>query len=82
MTKPKEKEKYQHWKGENHIYEIITVANVNGEKIVFYKSLYSDENVYVGQPFSRPLKEFCGYKEIDGEKVKRFTKLEEKVINA
>ncbi len=88
MIKPKQGEQYKHWKGKNHIYEIVTVAKVNGKQFVYYKSLYNDEKVYVNEPFSRPLIEFIGYKEFDrnytnedgkefkkGEKVKRFTKV-------
>ena len=88
MRKPKEKEVYEHFKGKNRLYEIVTVSKVNGKKVVWYKSLYEDKEkeIYVGEPFSRPLKEFCGYKKFDedytnydgkefkkGEKVKRFT---------
>jgi len=84
MTKLKEKEVYEHFKGKNRFYEIITVAG----EIVWYKSLYEDKErkIFVGQVFKRQLEEFCGYKEFDedyvnydgkefkkGEKVKRFT---------
>ncbi|MCL5018841.1 MAG: DUF1653 domain-containing protein [Candidatus Pacearchaeota archaeon] len=84
MTKPKQGEIYEHFKGKNRLYEIMTVAG----EIVWYKSLYEDKErkIFVEDVFKRPLEEFCGYKEFDedytnydgkefkkGEKVKRFT---------
>jgi hypothetical protein len=86
--KPQPKEKYQHFKGKSRKYEIVIVEKVNGKQIVFYKSLYEDKDkgIYIGQPFSRSLKEFIGYKKFDedytnydgklfkkGTKIKRFT---------
>ncbi|MDD5012403.1 MAG: hypothetical protein PHQ66_02030 [Candidatus Nanoarchaeia archaeon] len=83
MRKPKQGEVYEHFKGKDRFYEIITVVG----EIVWYKSLYEDKErkISVGEVFKRPLDEFCGYKEFDenytnydgkefqkGEKVKRF----------
>ena len=61
-------DRYRHFKGGE--YEIIAVGS-NSDKpeqeVVVYKALYGDGKVWV-----RLLDEFIGYKEIDGEKIKRF----------
>jgi hypothetical protein len=86
MKKPKQGEIYQHFKGKNRLYEIVTVVKDPNthKKIVYYKSLYSCDDFPAGTLFPRPLIEFCGYKKFDkdeeydgikykkGKKVKRF----------
>jgi len=70
-------ERYRHFKGGE--YEILEVAcncdNCN-QKIVVYKALYDEGKIWV-----RLLEEFVGFKEIDGEKIKRFVLICEGVIN-
>jgi hypothetical protein len=74
---PKPGEKYRHFKGEDKIYEIIAIARDcdNPERMsVIYKSLYEGEYP-VGTIWRRSLEEFIGFKELNGNKVKRFTKV-------
>ncbi len=77
MEKPKAGEKYRHFKGGE--YEIVAVArncdNPN-EELVIYKSLYEKEGFPIGTIWSRGLEGFVGFKELDGEKIKRFEKIE------
>lgn len=70
--------KYKHFKGGK--YELIAVARDCGnpkKKIVVYKALYDSEDFGFGQFWTRPLKEFIGFKEINGKKIKRFEFIEE-----
>lgn len=84
MEEPKPGEKYQHFKGEDKIYEIVTVSrdcdNPN-EKYVNYRSLYNTEDnteeFPKGTVWSRSLEDFVGFKEMSGKKIKRFTKIGE-----
>lgn len=68
-------ERYRHFKGGE--YEVVSVAkncdNVEQE-IVVYRNV-SDDKVWV-----RLLDEFEGYKEKDGERVKRFEKIGEAMV--
>ena len=75
MIEPKPREKYKHFKGGE--YEIVCVARdcENPErKIVIYKSLYEAKDLLKRTSWTRPLEDFCGFKEINGEKIKRFVK--------
>lgn len=76
MDEPKPGDKYKHFK--NKEYEILAVARdcENTDiKVVIYKSLYYDPNFPLGTIWSRPLEDFCGFKDLDGKKVKRFVKI-------
>jgi hypothetical protein len=57
---------YKHFKG--GLYLVIDVAkhSETGEKMVVYRSLKT------GELWVRPIEMFLGYKEINGEKVRRF----------
>jgi len=79
MEEPKQGEKFKHFKGENKIYEVIAIARdcENPEKkIIVYKQLYDSEKFSKGTIWIRELNDFCGFKEINGNKVKRFVKIE------
>ncbi|VVB82971.1 Uncharacterised protein [uncultured archaeon] len=75
IEEPKSGEKYRHFKGEDKIYEVIVIArdcDNHEKKFVIYKNLYETEEIPFGTIWSRSLEDFCGYKEVNGEKVKRF----------
>lgn len=79
MEEPQSGEKYRHFKGEDKVYEIMAVARDCEDpqkKHVIYKSLYEKEDFSKGTIWSRPLEDFIGFKELDGNKIKRFTKIE------
>lgn len=81
MREPKPGEKYIYFKGADKIYEIIAVARNSDnpeEKLVIYKSLYNDKVFSKGTIFSRSLENFCGFKELEDKKVKRFTRMKKK----
>ena len=63
--------KYKHFKGKH--YEVLNIAqhSETEEYMVVYKKLYDDYSIWV-----RPLNMFIGYKEINGEKIKRFELVE------
>jgi hypothetical protein len=75
MEEPKPGQRYQHFLGEEKLYEIVNVARDCDDpkkKIVIYKSLYEGE-FPVGTIWARRLEEFVGDKEFeDGKKIKRF----------
>ncbi|MBU4308618.1 MAG: DUF1653 domain-containing protein [Nanoarchaeota archaeon] len=76
MAEVKLGEKYKHFKGGE--YEIVCVARdcENPEnKIVIYKSLYEAKGFPEGTIWARGLEDFCGFKELNGEKIKRFVKI-------
>jgi len=77
MNEPKPNEIYKHFKGGK--YKIIVVARdcENPErKIVVYEMLYDKGHYEKGTIWVRELNDFCGYKEINGEKIKRFRLIE------
>jgi hypothetical protein len=91
MKEPKTGEKYVHFKGESNIYEIIIVARDSdnpGKKLVVYKMLFDKPPYNNGTVWVRLLEDFCGDKEFaqdaeyngkkfkKGDKIKRFTKIE------
>lgn len=91
IEEPEPGERYRHFKGEERIYEIITVARDcdNPEKkLVIYRNLYLTGNLQFGTIWARSLEDFCGEKIFDkdeehggkkykkGDKVKRFTFIE------
>lgn len=70
--------RYRHCKGKE--YEVIAVArdcDNPQKKIVIYEALYACEEFPYGQVWTRSLEDFVGFKNIDGEQVKRFTFIEE-----
>ncbi len=74
--KPKPGEKYKHFKGGE--YEIICIAldrDNPEEKSVIYEMLYNKGKFPKGTIWKGSLEDFCGYKEIGGNKIKRFTKI-------
>lgn len=76
---PKAGEKYKHFKGEDMIYEIVAVSkdcDFPENKVVVYKSLYETGEFPSGTIWHRSLDDFIGFKELDGKKVKRFTRIE------
>ncbi len=77
MIEPKKSEKYKHFKGD--VVEIICVAldceNLE-KKFVVYKHLHETKNFPAGTIWIRELSDFIGFKKLNEEKVKRFTKIE------
>lgn len=70
-------EKYKHFKGGE--YEIVSVgrnADNAEQEVVVYRALYGDEGIWV-----RLLDEFVGFKEKDGQKIKRFEKVGERKVS-
>jgi len=61
---------YQHYKGNK--YELLYIANHSEtlEKMVVYKALYGEGEVWV-----RPLEMWNELVEVDGKAVERFTKI-------
>ena len=68
-------ERYRHFKGGE--YEVVSVAKDSDDlkKIVVYRALYGE-----GETWVRSFSEFVGYKEIDGENIKRFEKIGEGMV--
>ncbi len=66
------KGKYQHYKGP--MYEVLDVAkhSETEEEMVVYRTLYGDFSLWV-----RPFKMFTQEIEYEGEKMKRFTYIDE-----
>ena len=69
---------YHHYKDANHLYEVVELAinsqnEIESEIIVIYKALYLKDNVL----WSRSANNWLEILEIDGKKVKRFSKVEE-----
>ena len=78
MEEPKKGQVYRHFKGKDRIYEVVAVArNCDNprEKCVVYKMLYDSDEFLRGTIFSRSLEDFLGFKQINGEGVKRFTRV-------
>jgi len=73
MKIPKENEQYRHYDG--IIYTVVTITKDPNH--------FCKRNVHLESssiPFAIPLNDFNGYKKLDnGKKVKRFTKLEDKI---
>jgi len=70
-------ERYRHFKGGE--YEVVAVGkNCDDieQEVVVYRALYGDGKVWV-----RLLEDFIGFKEINGESVKRFEKIGEAMVN-
>ena len=66
-------DKYLHFKGK--VYEVVGVARDCEDpkrKVVVYRALYTSEDFPFGQVWTRSLEDFIGFKEVDGEKTKRF----------
>lgn len=63
--------KYKHFKGGE--YEVMGLAkhSETQEELVVYRALYGDRGLWV-----RPKEMFFDMKEVDGEMVPRFTKLD------
>ena len=69
-------EKYRHFKGGE--YEIVSVgrnADNAEQEVVVYRALYGDKGIWV-----RLLDEFVGFKNVNGENVKRFELISEGVV--
>ena len=64
---------YKHYKG--NMYEVLCIANHSEtlEKMVVYKALYGDGEVWV-----RPIEMWDETVEVNGQLQKRFTLIEEK----
>jgi hypothetical protein len=65
---------YAHYKHPDQYYRIadIVLIEATDEPGVVYEALYDDLN---GVKFLRPISDFLAEVEMDGEKVKRFSKL-------
>jgi len=77
---PQPGERYRHFKGEDKLYEVIgleidTDSNEGGLRVA-YTNLYDSVRYPRGTRFSRSLEMFCDEVEVNGEIVKRFTKVE------
>ncbi len=66
---------YLHYKGKN--YEVVgnAIHTETREWMVVYKALYETPELPEGTIFVRPQEQFVGMAEIDGKKMKRFTKI-------
>lgn len=62
---------YRHYKGDSYIVEDIALHSETGEKMVIYRALYGD-----GQLWARPYDLFIGEVEVNGEKKPRFEAME------
>lgn len=67
---------YKHFKGKN--YEVMGLSEWDSELVVVYKALYKDPEYGKNSLWMRPKEMFDGYKEQDGEKIKRFQYVGEK----
>lgn len=69
--------KYRHYK--NKLYQVIGTGwhSDDLEEVVIYQSLYDCEQFGSRALWARPLHEFIGTVEIDGQLVPRFTRLAE-----
>jgi hypothetical protein len=69
---------WSHYKYPKKRYEIIELAknSENLEEMVVYKALYQGDFKF-GQVWVRPLKEFLEIIERNGEKIERFSLIEE-----
>jgi hypothetical protein len=75
---PKIEGVYRHFKGEERLYRVKRIARDcdNPEKkVVVYENLYEGD-FPKGTCWIRELEEFMGFKELNGEKIKRFTLIE------
>jgi len=77
IEEPKPGETYRHFKNKANLYRIMAIArDVDNpeKKSVIYTSLY--ESVFpAGTVWSRSLDDFVGFKKLNGESVKRFTRV-------
>ncbi len=74
---PETGEKYRHFKG--GVVEIDCVARDTDEpkrRLVAYHYTEDNEGNHLGDYWARSLDEFLEFKELNGEKIKRFKKLE------
>jgi len=78
MEEPKPGERYMHFRGQDKVYEIFAVARdkENPDKLwVICQSLYDDKTFPKGTIWVHSLEDFFGSVEINGNKIKRFTKI-------
>ena len=76
MDEPKIGERYKHFKGD--VVEIICIARdceSPERKYVVYRHPEETKNFPKGTIWIRELNDFMGFKELNGEKIKRFTKI-------
>jgi len=64
--------RYRHFKGNEYLVIAIAKHSETQEEMVVYQALYGDNDIWV-----RPLWMWNELVEVDGKKVKRFTKIEE-----
>lgn len=69
-------ELYRHFKGD--YYKILCIARDSDTtlEVVVYQGFYTSKEWGKNPIWVRPLDDFAGFKEIDGKKIKRFTKVE------
>lgn len=74
---PQPKEMYEHYKGGTYkIVDLNIDADTNDGKLrVNYISLYDSPKYPKGTSFSSSLERFCETIELNGNKIKRFTKI-------
>jgi len=61
---------YQHFKGGKYRVHYVAKHSETLEEFVVYEALYDNKN---GKYWIRPAEMFEGHKEKDGQKIKRFT---------
>ena len=69
--------KYTHYKHKEQFYEIIGIGihSETLEEMVIYRALYNSPEWGENRIWVRPISMFFDYKDIDGQKVPRFTKV-------
>jgi len=73
--------RYRHFKGKD--YEVICVGRDTEDpkrEFVVYRALYDSPEFGEGQIWVRELSDFCGFKEKDGKRIKRFELVEEGMV--
>ena len=64
--------RYRHFKGNEYLVIAIAKHSETQEEMVVYQALYGDNDIW-----ARPFWMWNELVEVDGKKVKRFTKIEE-----
>ena len=78
MEEPKPGEKYVHFRGDDKVYEIVTIVRSSEnpeEKDVIYRQLYDAPGFPKGTGWRRSLARFCETVDFKGTKVPRFRRI-------
>ena len=62
--------RYKHFKGGE--YDVLGIGDWDNKQVVVYQALYNSNDFSFGQVWIRSLDNFVGFKEKDGQKIKRF----------